>query len=186
MFSILYEYQTVCEELEEHYGRKYRREDRSNRFQFLDSKLVKALISRYKIKGGSSLLEIGCGTGLYSKLFSQNSLKVVALDFSHEGVKKGSLLHGGKVLWVTGDALHLPFKKEFDTVFLQGLSLFNYSNLEKRKNIAVNLLRFVRPGGYFIFQWSSNMSGVRSQSNWLNYNLEQVRELFNDLPTLAC
>ena len=71
-----------------------------------------------------SVLELGCGTGLYTEILQKNAENIVATDFSDEMVeivnkKRGNLEN---VTFIKADALNLQFDKEnFDTVFMANL-----------------------------------------------------------------
>jgi len=70
------------------------------------------------------VLELGCGTGLYTETIINNSENIVATDFSDEMIevaiqKRGRLKN---VEFQKADALNLEFENEsFDTVFMANL-----------------------------------------------------------------
>jgi len=72
----------------------------------------------------SEVLELGCGTGLFTEALQKVSKKVVATDFSEEMVtaareKRGNLKN---VKFEKADALNLNYEDEsFDTVFMANL-----------------------------------------------------------------
>jgi len=70
------------------------------------------------------VLELGCGTGLYTEALQKNAEKILATDFSDEmlkvAVQKRSKLQ--KVTFQKADALNLEFEENsFDTVFMANL-----------------------------------------------------------------
>lgn len=50
-------------------------------------KLVKFLIDKYRIKKGSSLLDIGCGSGLITKCFIDEGILAHGIDISNSALK---------------------------------------------------------------------------------------------------
>jgi ubiquinone/menaquinone biosynthesis C-methylase UbiE len=90
------------------YQTKYKRADR------LEKKLLTKLLD--KIGHAEKLLEIGCGTGHFTRWLDSMGLECYGLDLSH------LMLREAKKLWPNGSLLqgessHLPFKdKSFDVV----------------------------------------------------------------------
>ncbi|RLF24431.1 MAG: hypothetical protein DRN15_03350 [Thermoprotei archaeon] len=77
------------------------------------------LLSRYDI--GGSLLDIGCGTGIFLSLIAIRARRVVGLDISKVMLRKARRRLQGldRADLVLGDAEKLPFiDKAFDTVTL--------------------------------------------------------------------
>lgn len=67
--------------------------------------------------GATSLLEVGCGTGHFTRWFAQLGLHVVGLDASPAMLKQARLRNGTSYL--LGDARALPFEdQQFDLVAL--------------------------------------------------------------------
>lgn len=67
------------------------------------------------------VLELGCGTGLYTGAFKDNSEHILATDFSDEMIEASKKLRGGydNVEFIKADAKNLDFEKEsFDTVVM--------------------------------------------------------------------
>ncbi len=67
--------------------------------------------------GATSLLEVGCGTGHFTRWFAQHGLHVVGLDASPAMLAQARLRNGTRYL--LGDARTLPFEHgQFDLVAL--------------------------------------------------------------------
>lgn len=64
------------------------------------------------------LLEAGCGTGRFTKLFSELGSEVVAVDLSRDSIERNRVRHMGKtsapIHYIHADLTHLPLK---DAVF---------------------------------------------------------------------
>ncbi len=70
------------------------------------------------------VLELGCGTGLYTETLQKISRSVLATDFSEEMVEKAKQNRGNleNVKFQKADAKNLEFENEsFDTVFMANL-----------------------------------------------------------------
>lgn len=72
-------------------------------------RLEKGLLGRLltQFPGAASALEIGCGTGHFSRWLAEQGIRVVGLDRSAPMLAQARALDG--VLLVRGDAHHLPF-----------------------------------------------------------------------------
>jgi len=87
--------------------------------------------SRTQPKGFSdvqSLLEIGCGTGHFTRYFITLLPSVVGMDISPAMLKEARRLNAdGRIPYLMGDALHLPFSNaSFDVVaFITTLEFLN-------------------------------------------------------------
>lgn len=70
-----------------------------------------------RFTGASSLLEVGCGTGHFTRWFAQQGLHVTGLDASPAMLEQARLRNGTHYL--LGDAQALPFEHQrFDLVAL--------------------------------------------------------------------
>lgn len=70
------------------------------------------------------VLELGCGTGLYTESLQKISDKVLATDFSEEMIAKAQQKRGHleNVAFQKADALNLEFEEKiFDTVYMANL-----------------------------------------------------------------
>ena len=64
-----------------------------------------------------SVLEVGCGTGHFTRWFSQQGLQVIGLDLSRAMLEEANRLES--TLLLQGDALKLPFaSNSFDMITL--------------------------------------------------------------------
>ena len=95
------------------------------------------------------VLELGCGTGLYTEILLKNSKIVVATDFSDEMVATAKQKRGNlqKVQLKRANALNLDFENEsFDTVFMANL-IHIIGNAEK---VIQESKRVLKSGGCLI------------------------------------
>jgi len=77
--------------------------------------LLKRLLKVFSI--ADSILEIGCGTGHFTRWFSQQGMQVIGLDLSPAMLEEANRF--GSSLLLQGDALKLPFaSNSFDLIGL--------------------------------------------------------------------
>jgi len=107
---------------------------------------ARLMIKRLGLKPGLKVLEIGCGTGEYTKRIARSNADIVAIDISPE------LLEVAKdkqkdVTFKVDDAENLSFKdKSFDVVL--GCSIIHHLNI---KPVFSEIKRVLKPGGKMMF-----------------------------------
>jgi SAM-dependent methyltransferase len=131
----------------------------------------------------SSVLDVGCGRGYWSKLFYECGVgHVVGIDISSVGLEIARRAAPG-VEFILADARNLQFiKNTFDMVFCQGLSEFNVDDISKTQNVGLQLLDYVNNQGLFVFSYSTNLSGKR-KNGWMQHKKEVI---LNYLTSLGC
>ncbi len=73
-------------------------------------------LRRWKKEGYSQILDLGCGIGRHSILFSENGFSVTGYDLSESGLNKLNLYakdKGLQIKTVLGDIRYLPFVNEY-------------------------------------------------------------------------
>lgn len=74
------------------------------------------ILYRWKKEGYSQILDLGCGIGRHSILFSENGFSVTGYDLSESGLNKLNLYakdKGLQIKTVLGDIRYLPFVNEY-------------------------------------------------------------------------
>ncbi len=98
------------------------------------SRVAKEIISHYKLKSGSKILDVGCGKGflLWEMLKIQPNLKIYGFDISKYAIRK-SFKHENIKLFCHKAEKKFPFKnKYFDLVISLGtLHNLNIEDLKK-------------------------------------------------------
>jgi SAM-dependent methyltransferase len=108
----------------------------------------------------SSLLELGCGTGSYTRLFARTYDRIVAVDISAPMLKQAKILGGevrtrssASVSYKQGDLRTLDLTEKFDTV----LSLFHVMSyqVENRDLLMAftSVNRHLKKDGLFLFDF---------------------------------
>ncbi len=100
-----------------------------------------------KIKSTDEVLEIGCGTALFTeKVYNKTKAKITATDLSPELLEQGKIKLPN-VTFKLEDAMHLSFADaSFDVVF--GSSIIHHLDFVKSLN---EIKRVLRPGGRMVF-----------------------------------
>ncbi len=75
------------------------------------------LDTRLRARAGETLLDIGCGTGWFTRRFAVEGLITTGLDIRADWLSFARRQSAGELQWVAGDARALPFADEsFDHV----------------------------------------------------------------------
>ena len=102
----------------------YTRESNSfpwNLVRSIELKYFNLLLSKKKFKRG---LDLGCGTGFYTKIIKKTSKEVYAVDLSRGMLNN---IKDNKIKKILGDAYKLNLKKKFDLIICLGIFEFNKS-----------------------------------------------------------
>lgn len=98
------------------------------------------------LPAGSRIIDIGCGSGVFTQLLKEAGYRVVGLDISPKLIERGKNAYPGLEL-IVGDAEALPFPDgSFDGVLLSGL----VHHFPDPRLLAVETYRVLRPGGRFM------------------------------------
>jgi SAM-dependent methyltransferase len=128
--------------------------------------IVAPMLARFHLDPvAASMLEVGSGVGRVTKSFAERFRNVVALDVSGEMLRKGKeLLPYPNVRWLqtSGEDLACVRSSSFDLVF----SFLVIQHIPVRAvSLALigDMIRVLKPGGVFIFQFNSRRRG---RMNW--------------------
>ena len=99
------------------------------------------------IKSDDKVLEIGCGTGLFTrKFYAATKANLTAIDISEDLLREARKLLP-EVTFKTDDAMHMSFQNaEFDVVF--GSSILHHLEFDSSLK---EIYRVLKPGGRMIF-----------------------------------
>jgi ubiquinone/menaquinone biosynthesis C-methylase UbiE len=105
------------------------------------------IVRRISSKRQKTVLEVGSGTGIYTRFLLKDFKKVIATDIDPEMVSEAkNRLKGAKV--VLADARRLPFdNNSVDVVF--GVSVLHH--IKERNAVFREAARVLKPGGYAVF-----------------------------------
>jgi SAM-dependent methyltransferase len=129
--------------------------------------LVEPIVSQLALTpAGSAMAELGCGAGRMTRAFARRFGSVTAIDISEEmqSRAKGYLKDFGNVCWVLTDGVGLNGveSSSMDFVFSY-LVLQHYPSSELVATSIAEMMRVLRPGGAFLFQFNGSQ---RATMNW--------------------
>lgn len=148
------------------------------------------LCSLLRLPAGSSIVDVGCGTGFDTWLMDRMGYRAVGVDISRVAIEKAQR-RTGSARFVQADALTAAEQigREFDLAYCSGFMAFNWvSSLQEPTAVetARALLGYVRPGGWLVFLWDSILTGERwspysdlePERMFMNYRVGEVRQLW--------
>lgn len=100
-----------------------------------------------------SLLDVGCGPGLYAERFEEMGYQVTGVDFSRRSIDyaiASAAKQGKAITYHYQDYLKMNLEKKFD---LATMIYCDYGALsdDDRRTLLANVRRHLRPGGKFLF-----------------------------------
>ncbi len=158
-------------------------DDVAARYDLLNDALSLGMDRRWRrsvaraVNGGAGqlVLDLAAGTGTSARAFVRRGARCVACDFSLGMLTVGARKPAGRLAFVAGDALVLPFRTgTFDVVTIS----FGLRNVADTGQSLRELLRVTRPGGRLVVCEFSHLP-----VQWLNALYE--RYLSGVLPAVA-
>jgi ubiquinone/menaquinone biosynthesis C-methylase UbiE len=136
-------------------------------------RLVAPILSRCRLPvAGNAMLELGCGIGRMTHCFAKRFNRVYAFDISPEMLRQARMIHQDRnnVLWLLSNGADLSCvdSSSMDFVF----SYLVLQHLPKESltlRYVQELIRVLRPGGVFLFQFNSGFDATmnwRGQAAW--------------------
>jgi SAM-dependent methyltransferase len=128
----------------------------SRRLETID-RSVEWMIETLALKAGDSILDLGCGPGLYTSRFARAGLCVTGVDYSRRSVEYASNYAKENHLEITyryQNYLELNDKNQYDAVLLI-YGDFCPLNPEQRTKLLQNIHRALKPNGKFVLDVST-------------------------------
>jgi SAM-dependent methyltransferase len=111
-----------------------------------NARLLAAFMRLSGLQRGARVVDLGCGSGAFTKLLRQQGYLSVGVDISPKLVAVGRNMYPGLEL-IEGDAENLPFAKDsFDGVLLSAL----IHHFPDPRLLAAEVRRVLKPGGRFV------------------------------------
>ena len=117
-----------------------------------------------------SLLDLGCGPGIYAELFDEAGYRVTGLDLSERSVsyaRESAQAHNRQITYHLRDYLTLDYIEQFDIVTLINCD-FGVLATEDRANLLRRIFTALKPGGRLIFDVFTPVqySGMEEYRRW--------------------
>ena len=130
-------------------GKRYDREEKSAVLQFLPS-----------ARPGDRLLDVGCGTGHWSRFFSSKRYEVIGVDISPEMIEAACLHNSPNCSFEIADAYRLPFDNDsFEVVASMAMLEF----VSKAEAAVEEMLRCTKPDGSVIIGTLNKLAPINRE-----------------------
>jgi SAM-dependent methyltransferase len=145
---------------------------------------IKAIVKQAGIKKGSSVLDVGCGQGLFTSLLATCGMNALGIDLSPEGIKraKETYSYTGAKFAVENIQNLQSFNDHFDCVYSRSLTLYNRSDFSEDRSVSDLLMRYVKPGGVLIFDYYTKLAPTKRSPDWLYHSLDAAKKHFSFYP----
>jgi ubiquinone/menaquinone biosynthesis C-methylase UbiE len=118
--------------------------------------IEKALIRKYLNQIFScEMLELGCGTGHWTRFFCEEGFQVTAIDESGAMLEQARMKNISNADFLKADAASLPFEDQRFSV-ISSVTMFEF--VENVDRILDEIDRLLKPGGYLIAGWLNALS----------------------------
>lgn len=108
----------------------------------------KAILRSLCLRNGHTVLDVGCGTGIFTRIFSSKSLSVAAIDESEKMLSQAkSKSELADVEFLNANAENLPFS---DAYFDRVLCAFMLEFASNPKKVVTEMIRVLKPGGIMV------------------------------------
>ena len=116
--------------------------------KFRAERRAKMIACSARLRPGIKILEIGCGTGIFTEKFAETGARILAVDISHDLLSKAieRKLPSNQVQFENIKFEECTLKGSFDAIV--GSSVLHHLDIELSLPKIFDLLR---PGGYFCF-----------------------------------
>ena len=118
---------------------------------------VKWLIENLSLKAGNSVLDLGCGPGLYASRFARAGLQVIGVDYSHRSIDYATSYATENNLDITyryQNYLELSDENKYDLALLI-YGDFCPLNPQQRAALLHNVHHALKPNGKFVLDVST-------------------------------
>jgi SAM-dependent methyltransferase len=168
-----------------HYDAKYQNQNYFGYREWLYAPFVASLIAFCGLRPGASVLDVGCGQGFFSYLFSRHRMNVHGVDISETGIRTAQQRYGHLGITFSVADIHTAvFPEAFDCVFVRSCSLYNTTAFADSAEPTETLLGHLKPGGVFLFAYNSKFSSGAG-STWRYHSLDDARAHFGRYPNAS-
>jgi SAM-dependent methyltransferase len=166
-------------ELVRDYDKKYGSGTHFEYRDWLYQPFIDAIIAHAGLKAGDRVLDLGCGQGYFSGLFSGRGMRTTGVDLSGEAIRQATARYGSTgASFEIGDVCQLGFAEEMDGIFVRGCSLYNSVEFCRSPAITDRFLQYLKPGGILVFDYYTNLSRRKQSAVWRHHTLGETKAHF--------
>jgi SAM-dependent methyltransferase len=144
----------------------------SRKKDFID-RSVKWIVSRFELDGTKSVVDFGCGPGLYTTQFAETKADVSGIDFSGRSIEYARKISGQKGLnikYYQQNYLEYDSDKKFDLITMIFCDFCALSPAQ-RKTLLGKFHKFLKPGGSVLLDVHSlNIFNSRKEAAVYEFN----------------
>ena len=133
-------------------------------------KSVAWIVRELGLGPGDSVLDLGCGPGLYTQRFAQWGLRVSGMDYSRRSIeyaRQQAAEHGLDIRYRYQNYLALDDAAQYKAAFLI-FGDFCPLSPEQRSRLLQNITRALVPGGYFVLDVTTRVGRMlwKGEDRW--------------------
>ncbi|MGE4587608.1 MAG: class I SAM-dependent methyltransferase [Mangrovibacterium sp.] len=110
----------------------------------------------------SEMLELGCGTGHWTKFFCEEGVQVTGIDESESMLEQARSKNIANADFVKADAENLPFADQSFSL-ISSVTMFEF--VENVNCVFDEIDRVLKPGGYLLAGWLNALSEIGKNKN---------------------
>ena len=99
---------------------------------------------------GKKLLDLGCGPGLYTRIFHEKGFRVRGIDYSERSIAYARSHSSPEIDYVCGDYLQTDFPENTDVITLIYCD-FGVLPPDRRRRLLAKAFQALKPGGMLVF-----------------------------------
>jgi SAM-dependent methyltransferase len=122
------------------------------------------------------ILYAGCGTGIYTKIFSDLGYECDGFDFSQTAISS-AIENYPNNKFTCQDARKLNYDKKFDLIFSNGLSLFNTYDFDQAWQVIDYWKSFLTKNGIILIIGRTNFI-ANSIPGWITHTEDEIIKMF--------
>lgn len=147
-----------------HYHKLYAHRDHAEAAAFLDR-----LILRLRPKGGSRVLDLGCGSGRHAKYLAARGLRVTGIDLAAKSIKEAKRWERSGLRFIRHD-MRVPFgRNSFDHVF-NFFTSFGYFGPAEHLGVIRNMADALKMGGALVLDYLN----VRAEKHLTRHEVKTI------------
>lgn len=115
------------------------------------AKYIASFFDKYGIKSGSSLIDLACGTGTMSILFSNMGYNVIGVDSSADMLSVADFKARGKILFINAQMQNYVSSVQADACMCNLDSINHLKNIAEVEKTFRSVYNSLKTGGIFVF-----------------------------------